>query len=78
LRDAIGIDGTKVAAIGGQLQGKISKNDFVDYQNRTVLSRETGNPKTYKIGTGANEKVVTATYVDVGGGDLRADTEVVS
>jgi len=48
-----------------------------DNLNKEVLTRTSaGNPKTYKVGTGANEKTVEATYTSVEGVEKVSKEEV--
>lgn len=63
IRSALGVDGDKTAATGGQLQDKANASYVKDISyNKTVTNRHSnGKPQTVNVGTAGNQFTVTTT-----------------
>lgn len=55
----------------------LTRGDYVDFMNKAVVTRTSGNPTQYTVGTGPNQETIDATFVTIAT-IPKADSETVA
>ena len=80
IRDSMKLSPTAGSPAAGSvdehLDDNLTRDQWVNFQNKDVLSRDGSEPSQYKIGTGGNAKTIDVDHV-VSGSEKKADQETV-